>query len=78
MQRLVLQGGLTPENVGDAITIVQPWGVDVGTGTEASPGKKDPRKLHAFVANARAAFEIVDAQRHVPDTPAPYDWREDG
>jgi phosphoribosylanthranilate isomerase len=77
-QRLVLAGGLTPENVGDAIDIVKPWGVDVGSGVEASLGKKDPRKLRAFVANARAAFEVLESQQHVPDSPAPYDWREDG
>jgi len=76
-QRLVLAGGLTPENVGDAITVVQPWGVDVSSGVEASPGKKDPRKLRSFVANAHAAFEQVADERHVPDSPAPYDWRED-
>ena len=77
-QRLVLAGGLTAENVSDAISTAQPWGVDVGTGVEASPGKKDPRKLHAFVVAAHAAFEELARHAHVPDSPAPYDWREDG
>ena len=45
---LVLSGGLTPENVGDGIRAVQPWGVDTASGTEASPGVKDPDKVMAF------------------------------
>jgi phosphoribosylanthranilate isomerase len=44
----LLSGGLTPENVADAIAAVHPWGVDVASGTEASPGVKDPAKLEAF------------------------------
>ena len=77
-QRLMLAGGLTSENVADAIDVVQPWGVDVGTGVEASPGVKDPRKLRAFIATAREAGALLAETRHVPDTPAPYDWRDDG
>jgi phosphoribosylanthranilate isomerase len=46
----LLSGGLTPENVGEAIAAVRPWGVDVASGTEASPGVKDPDKLEAFFA----------------------------
>jgi phosphoribosylanthranilate isomerase len=46
----LLSGGLTPENVGEAIAAVHPWGVDVASGTEASPGVKDPEKLEAFFA----------------------------
>jgi len=52
---LIVAGGLAPENVGDAIGIFRPWGVDVTTGVEASPGKKDPGKVRAFV---RAVREI--------------------
>jgi phosphoribosylanthranilate isomerase len=44
----IVSGGLTPENVGDAIAATHPWGVDVASGTEASPGVKDPAKLRAF------------------------------
>jgi len=53
--QVVLAGGLTPENVGDAIAAVQPFGVDVTTGVEAAPGRKDYGRLRAFIAAARAA-----------------------
>ena len=51
--RIVAAGGLTPVNVGDAIGILEPWGVDVVSGVEASPGKKDPEKVRAFVRAVR-------------------------
>ncbi len=47
---VVLSGGLTPENVGEAIAYARPFAVDVASGTEAEPGRKDPAKLAAFFA----------------------------
>jgi phosphoribosylanthranilate isomerase len=49
---LILSGGLTPDNVTDAIRATHPWGVDSASGTEASPGVKDPAKVEAFIRAA--------------------------
>ena len=54
-ERFIIAGGLTPENVGEAIRTFRPWGVDVVTGVEREPGRKDPEKLKAFVAAVRRA-----------------------
>lgn len=51
---LILAGGLRPENVAQAIGELEPWGVDVSSGVEASPGRKAPERLARFLENARA------------------------
>lgn len=53
--RLVLAGGLAPDNVAEAVRAVRPFAVDVASGVEIEPGRKDPRKVERFIANATAA-----------------------
>ena len=56
-RRIVLAGGLTPDNVADAIGTVLPFGVDVSSGVEDAPGVKNADKVARFLASARSAFE---------------------
>ena len=55
-----LAGGLTPENVERAIIAARPFGVDVASGVESSPGRKDPGKVKTFIERAKAGFRIAE------------------
>ena len=77
--RLLLAGGLDSDNVRDAIFQVKPWGVDVCSGVESVPGRKDPRRLRAFILAAKAAGDEIDKRSPgVDGDDEPYDWQQDG
>lgn len=73
IDRLILAGGLAPDNVASAIATVRPWGVDVSSGVEAAPGHKDPVAMKRFIDAARSAAP----PRHEPPDSAPYDWGDE-
>jgi phosphoribosylanthranilate isomerase len=76
--RLILSGGLRPDNIADAVAHLRPAGVDVCSGVESAPGQKDPFLLRDFISRARRSYEEVMARDpvHDPDAEEPYDWRD--
>ncbi|WP_419913027.1 phosphoribosylanthranilate isomerase [Candidatus Poriferisodalis sp.] len=77
--RLLLAGGLRPSNVAEAIKLVRPWGVDVASGVESEPGRKDVLAMREFVTAAKEAGALLaeSDEAETPDGDAPYDWRDD-
>jgi phosphoribosylanthranilate isomerase len=71
--KIMLAGGLRPDNVAAAIARVKPWGVDVASGVEREPGRKDPVLVKEFIEAARAAAPVP---YQGPDE-MPYDWADE-
>jgi phosphoribosylanthranilate isomerase len=76
--RLIVSGGLGPENVAQAVAHLRPAGVDVSTGVESAPGRKDPLLVRDFIVNARRANAAAASRDALVDPAAdePYDWRD--
>ncbi|HEX3333849.1 MAG TPA: phosphoribosylanthranilate isomerase [Acidimicrobiales bacterium] len=77
--RLIVSGGLRPDNVAQAVAHLRPGGVDVSTGVESAPGRKNPLLVREFIVNARQADLDAAARDELDGDPGgdePYDWRE--
>lgn len=79
--RLIVSGGLNADNVGQAVMHLHPFGVDVSTGVESEPGRKDPKRLSEFMSVARdAARALAQTRGHADEEDGPgeqpYDWMD--
>ncbi len=76
--RLIVCGGLRPGNVAQAVAHLRPRGVDVSTGVESAPGRKDPLLVRDFIVNARRANAVAASRDALVDQAVeePYDWRD--
>ncbi len=77
VNKLILAGGLTAQNVAAGIQSAQPWGVDVSTGVEVSPGKKDALLMKRFIDAVRAAPQRMERTHLQEGDNGPYDWSDE-
>ena len=77
VNKLILAGGLTAQNVAAGIQSAQPWGVDLSTGVEVSPGKKDALLMKRFIDAVRAAPQTVERTYLQEGDNGPYDWSDE-